>query len=280
MFNQGSRYRTLAESSPIDAAGERLHGKIMRLIPRSGGSFEHVVRDGDRLDLLSFNYYGDSTKWWQIADANPQAACPTDLLDAAPMVAERFALTNTAGEPRYFQLIGELQELVAELNADAQFLPLASLADESLAQLEALQTTLAVLYSPTSFLHSTVVVIYPPSAATRDSILSSIKANGFHLLHADDWSAEGSRNIIESFSLDDAGARQSWQEIVRALSRMRGILNVASSIVESYLDVVYNSAIVGREDILAQAGSFGFHIQAQKFSRVGSRIIIPPNQIV
>lgn len=278
MFNQGSRYRNLAESNPVDAAGERLHGKVMRFIPRTGGSFEHVVRDGDRLDLLSLNYYGDSTKWWQIADANPQAACPTDLLDAAPIVAERFALTNTASEERYFQLIGELEELISGLNAAAQFLPLESLIDDSPAQFKELQSTLAVLYTQANFLQSTIIIIYPPSATTRDSITQIMSAHGFHLLRADDLSAGDM--AIEAFSLDDAGARVGWQEIVGALSGMKGILRVASNIVEGFLDVAYNSVMVSREEILSCAGSRDFQLQAQKFSRVGTKIIIPPNQIV
>ena len=38
---------------------------------------EHVVREGDRLDLLAGRYYNDPRLWWRILDANP------DLDDAA-----------------------------------------------------------------------------------------------------------------------------------------------------------------------------------------------------
>lgn len=30
----------------------------------------HTVRDGDRLDTLAYAYYGDSSLYWAIADAN------------------------------------------------------------------------------------------------------------------------------------------------------------------------------------------------------------------
>ena len=39
----------------------------------------HIVKEGDRLDLLAYTYYGDPTKFWLICDAN-QAMFPPDLL--------------------------------------------------------------------------------------------------------------------------------------------------------------------------------------------------------
>ncbi|CCH76125.1 hypothetical protein BN12_1080002 [Nostocoides japonicum T1-X7] len=38
----------------------------------------YPVRDGDRLDLLAGTAYGDTTRWWVIADANPREN-PLDL---------------------------------------------------------------------------------------------------------------------------------------------------------------------------------------------------------
>jgi hypothetical protein len=39
--------------------------------PQLGGS--HLVRSGDRLDLLGRAATGDTTRWWLLADANPWA---------------------------------------------------------------------------------------------------------------------------------------------------------------------------------------------------------------
>src|SRR5262245_808884 len=105
MFIRGSRYRTVEESSPLDAAGRRLRGKNLRLIPPTTGSFQHTVHESDRIDLLAFKYYGDATKWWQIADANPQAALPTDLLDERPVIRERFLLRHPGFETRFRSLV-------------------------------------------------------------------------------------------------------------------------------------------------------------------------------
>src|SRR5262245_57562252 len=109
MFIKGSRYRNLPESSPVNALGERLRGKELRFIRRLSGRFLHTVSDSDRLDLLSFKYYGDTTRWWQIADANPEFAFPTDLLDRGPAVEETFVLAHAGFAERYRGLLFDLQ---------------------------------------------------------------------------------------------------------------------------------------------------------------------------
>ena len=35
------------------------------------------AKDGDRLDTLAYNYYGDTTLWWVIAKANGVKGKPT-----------------------------------------------------------------------------------------------------------------------------------------------------------------------------------------------------------
>lgn len=32
----------------------------------------HLMSANDRIDSLAFQYYNDATRWWQIADANPE----------------------------------------------------------------------------------------------------------------------------------------------------------------------------------------------------------------
>ena len=52
----------------------------MRRIPqRPKKALTHIVKEGDRLDLLAYTYYGDATKFWLICDAN-QSMYPRDLL--------------------------------------------------------------------------------------------------------------------------------------------------------------------------------------------------------
>ncbi len=40
----------------------------------------YVVSQGDRLDLLALKWYGDATKWWVIADVNPEIIWPAELM--------------------------------------------------------------------------------------------------------------------------------------------------------------------------------------------------------
>ena len=43
---------------------------IYKSIPKSDGDIYIITQDGDRLDLLSYRYYNDSSLWWYIANAN------------------------------------------------------------------------------------------------------------------------------------------------------------------------------------------------------------------
>ena len=70
----------------------------------------HTVNGGDRLDLLAYKYYGDTTKWWQICDANPDWHFPLDLLDLTPLVEQVLLLTHADFAVRYDQLIRRPQE--------------------------------------------------------------------------------------------------------------------------------------------------------------------------
>ena len=40
----------------------------------------YQVREGDRLDTLAHKFFHDPRKWWLIADANPDAMTPEELL--------------------------------------------------------------------------------------------------------------------------------------------------------------------------------------------------------
>jgi nucleoid-associated protein YgaU len=50
----------------------------------------YQVKQGDRIDLLARLFYGDDTRWWVIADANPDildwTTLPTGLVLRIPSV--------------------------------------------------------------------------------------------------------------------------------------------------------------------------------------------------
>jgi nucleoid-associated protein YgaU len=72
MFLRNSRYAK-ARPFEVDSDGnEVFQGVRARYIGPATGVVEHVVKAGDRLDLLARHYYNDDRLWWRIVDANPR----------------------------------------------------------------------------------------------------------------------------------------------------------------------------------------------------------------
>ena len=72
MISGRSRY-----SASRTTVVEGPRGARMALVPSPqapwGFSYtSYSMKDGDRLDLLAVDLYGDGTLWWKIADANPE----------------------------------------------------------------------------------------------------------------------------------------------------------------------------------------------------------------
>jgi phage tail protein X len=280
MFSKGSRYRNLSASSPVSARGERQRSKDLRVIPQTIGRFQHTVREGDRLDLLAFKYYGEATKWWQISDANPEPPFPTDLLDQWPIVRERIVLTHPSFEDRFTRLLGGLQELLRGLGDSVQLVSLESLNEMNESQLDSLKAGLAVVYAQPDFLLSTILVKYPSSAATRSRIMEQLAVDEFHFLGAESWS-EGTE-AAETLTFDDLKVKSSWQLMLRSLVNTAGMLEVRSNVAETTLEVVYHGTALPRQRLFDQINNLGFAPtwESSAFSRTGAKITIPPNQVV
>lgn len=76
---KNSRYQA-ARRFEVDEKGQlRCKGLRPRVIGAALGVIEHVVRDGDRLDLLAGHYYNDPRLWWRILDANPDLSCGVEV---------------------------------------------------------------------------------------------------------------------------------------------------------------------------------------------------------
>ncbi|HEY4724351.1 MAG TPA: hypothetical protein VII92_21025, partial [Anaerolineae bacterium] len=70
MFFKGSRYEKVGDAQYTDAQGRVSQYKKIRFIPGTPARFNHLIKQGERTDLLAFRYYRDSLKFWHIADAN------------------------------------------------------------------------------------------------------------------------------------------------------------------------------------------------------------------
>lgn len=97
MFFKGSRYEYVEDYVALDVRENRNRVKKMRRIDHHSNrrrrdqhqrqqqqsrkrALTYIVKEGDRLDLLAYSYYGDPTKFWLICDANPTTMFPADLL--------------------------------------------------------------------------------------------------------------------------------------------------------------------------------------------------------
>lgn len=72
MFLNDSRYGNAPAFSPDHSGRQQFAGVGPRQITTAPGIIEHIVSQGDRLDLLAGYYYNDPRLWWRIADANPE----------------------------------------------------------------------------------------------------------------------------------------------------------------------------------------------------------------
>jgi hypothetical protein len=262
MFGKGSRYRNLPESSVLTAQGERLRGKELRAIARPQARFQHTVGEGDRLDLLAFKYYGDPARWWQIADANPEFEFPPDMLDRAPVARERLVLRRQDFFDRFEALRSDLTAFGEVRVAESTSFE----GDTSPRDLD--------------FIESMVVVIYNPSSATRQQIITRINQD-LHFIDSFAW-ATGNPSP-EAFRLDDRTAKSKWQAMIAGLSSKPGVQEVRTTITEATVEIAYHRSRVSRQEIVGIIDANGFSIQGEQSSqllRAGSRIAIPPNEIL
>lgn len=78
MINATSRYAQSTVSTLVGPQGTPWQGQDIATIvageqdPYSFNYNTYQITGFDRIDNLAFRFYGDATKWWQIADGNPQ----------------------------------------------------------------------------------------------------------------------------------------------------------------------------------------------------------------
>jgi hypothetical protein len=71
MFAPGSRYERVPQAVWLERGGRRVPYVLLRTFPPVAPAQQGVVlQDGDRLDLVSFRFYGDPEQFWRICDAN------------------------------------------------------------------------------------------------------------------------------------------------------------------------------------------------------------------
>ena len=97
-FPPTSRYHGLATARWARPDGVEISYVTRRLVPapeRFATLREHVVSEGDRLDVLAARYLGDPEQYWRLCDANG-AMRPDELVETA---GARVRITLAEGIP-------------------------------------------------------------------------------------------------------------------------------------------------------------------------------------
>ena len=70
MFSRTSRYQSVPDAVYVDSRGREVPYKRLRLVPATRTQRVYVVAQGDRLDRIAAQLYGDPEQFYRIADAN------------------------------------------------------------------------------------------------------------------------------------------------------------------------------------------------------------------
>lgn len=95
-FAANSRYHGVPTLQHLQADGRSVPYLTRRFIPATEPSplaSVHLVVQGDRLDLLASDHFGDPEQWWKIADAN-NTLHPETLTDR---IGQALQLSTTEG---------------------------------------------------------------------------------------------------------------------------------------------------------------------------------------
>ena len=82
MFTTRSRYAPVADATWQSPDGRTVTYKKLRVTPQTQAIQSQTVAQGDRLDLIAYQHYGDAEQFWRICDGN-DALRPDDLTEQA-----------------------------------------------------------------------------------------------------------------------------------------------------------------------------------------------------
>jgi len=95
-FGPSSRYANVAIARYQVVDGDAVPFVLRRFVPQARDiplATRHMVRAGDRVDLLAAHYLGDVELTWRVADAN----LATDMLELTSTSGQRLAIPLAPG---------------------------------------------------------------------------------------------------------------------------------------------------------------------------------------
>jgi hypothetical protein len=93
MFTSDSRYQGVPDAVHDDRTGRPIRYKLLRIIPNPPPGDLHAVTQGDRLDRVAADAFGDPEQSWRICDANA-ALDPDELVSE---VGRRLVIPQPVG---------------------------------------------------------------------------------------------------------------------------------------------------------------------------------------
>ena len=97
-YDEFSRYRGMPLLTFVDPQGREVVYVARRFLPQMAQLAQIAqveVREGDRLDLIAAQQFGEARWWWRLVDAN-LALDPADL---TAVIGRRLRITLPAGVP-------------------------------------------------------------------------------------------------------------------------------------------------------------------------------------
>jgi hypothetical protein len=92
MFTRDSRYQGVPDAVH-DLTGRPIRYKLLRIIPNPPAGDLHAVTQGDRLDRVAADAFGDPEQSWRICDANG-ALDPDELVSE---IGRRLIIPQSVG---------------------------------------------------------------------------------------------------------------------------------------------------------------------------------------
>lgn len=120
---QGSRYIAFPVATPPRSGKSAVPTLFpprptRRNTTRAAQAFtEHLVIQGDRLDLLAQTFLGSPLLWWQIADLNPEIFFPFDDLTPGSVIripagtVAAYTITSNTFVPQVFARVFDAQSV-------------------------------------------------------------------------------------------------------------------------------------------------------------------------
>ena len=80
MIFSNSRYAEGTVFKAYDSRNGKYGVSVTRQFPEDSSTFFYYIwSERDRIDSVSYRFFGDSSMWWQIMDINPEVQNPFDI---------------------------------------------------------------------------------------------------------------------------------------------------------------------------------------------------------